>query len=154
MFAQASELQQNAGQPLFTVVEELIAQIFLDFDVADQQRSKEFLGKRRLVVKSAHHGCFFHAVDDGGFKRRGRAHPKGLSNQGAFSKKALRSEHGKNRFFPCPRHDRNFHLAGFNKENCIRQVALGKDPLAFVQVQHVLSFRGLGEKRGDIRIDR
>jgi hypothetical protein len=37
MFAEAREFKKNPGEPLFTVVEELIAEVFLDVDIPLQQ---------------------------------------------------------------------------------------------------------------------
>jgi hypothetical protein len=44
-----SEFQKDTGQPLFAVVEELVAEILFEFDIASQQRSYEFLGKARAA---------------------------------------------------------------------------------------------------------
>jgi hypothetical protein len=43
VLAQSSQLQKDARQPFFTVIEKLIAEVFLEVDVAYQKGRDEFL---------------------------------------------------------------------------------------------------------------
>ena len=55
MFPQSRQLQEDASQPLFAVIEQLVAEVLFEIDVSGQQRRDELFGKLRLLMKRAEH---------------------------------------------------------------------------------------------------
>src|SRR5690348_9582124 len=109
------------------MVEKLIAQIFLQIDVAGQQCRCEFFRKLGLSMKSLEHGLLLDSEYGGRFCCRRRAYPERLADQASFTKKLTRPEHGHYCFLALSREDSDLHLARLNKIDPVRVVSLRKD---------------------------
>jgi hypothetical protein len=149
---QPGELQQNARQALLAVIEELVAKVFFEVDVARKEGPNELFIEPRLAGKGAKHGSRLDAEQGGGFQCSGRADAKRLSDQAPFTKEVPAAQNGKDGLFAPGRNHRDFHFAAFNEVNRIRLISLSKDPVALLDCQEGLSGGDALEQQGEMRV--
>ena len=86
LLAEIRQQEQQARQPFFTGVEELVDQILFNPAVAGQQIGHEQLGKLRLIVKRREHGRLRYRGDQALLHRCRRRDTQRMAVHAAFAK--------------------------------------------------------------------
>ena len=120
----------------FSLVEELVDQVFLDPAVARQKMRHEELGKARLGLKNAKHLGLAHPHDLAVGHGLGRCQTQALADQAAFAKELARAQDTDHRFLALLRCDDNLDPAFLDVENSVRDSRLPEDHVILVPVGH------------------
>jgi hypothetical protein len=99
LLAHACQLHQNPREPPLTVIEKLIAKVFLKIDVPNQKRRNEPFAESALTRKGLQHRAFLDPKQCGWLQRDCRADSQGLTHETSFAKEITCSENDKYRLF-------------------------------------------------------
>ena len=124
--AVARQQEQDAREPLFARVEQLIDEVLLDADVPRQHVREEPLGQRRLRVQHLEH---LRLLDDQhrarAHRRRGRDAPR-LPRETPLAKEVTLAQDRHDRLFAGPREHRQLDAALLDVEHVGGGVALAR----------------------------
>lgn len=146
LLAEIREQQQQASQPLFAGIEELIDQVFLDAAVAGQQIGHEHFRKRRFVMKRREHGrlgdCGDQAVFQGG---RGRDAYR-MTVHAPFPEELADPQNSDNCLLALLGYDDDLDPAFLNIEYTVCRITLGENDLVLVEFEYGFTLADFGEK--------
>src|SRR6187455_2162500 len=117
------------------MVEELIAEILFEIDIADQKRGDQLFRQVRLSQECTGHRLFFNAEECGWRYCSRRADAYRLSDKCAFTEKIASGKHADDGFLSAGGNDRHFDLSTLNQVNGVGWTPLRIDLLALSEIQ-------------------